>query len=166
MEYSHLYEDCKRINCLKMETQSFHEEVALELSLKRWEVGAWIGGIPGMRLQNGMNTVYSRCWRDRWLELRQLGQCPQRRNWRDKSEPDHSGTHNLIKKCEHLHGDYQRGRAVWGGNREDRGINGDGRRLNLGWWIHKTIHRWCTVELYAWNLYNFINQCHPNKFSF
>ena len=27
---------------------------------------------------------------------------------------------------------------------------------------HNTVYRWCVIELYAWNLYNFINQCHPN----
>ena len=27
------------------------------------------------------------------------------------------------------------------------------------------IYRWCIIELYTWNLYNLINQCHPNKFN-
>ena len=35
----------------------------------------------------------------------------------------------------------------------------------MGWWTHNTLHRWCIIELYTWNLYNFINQCHPNKFN-
>ena len=26
-----------------------------------------------------------------------------------------------------------------------------------------TIHRWCIIKVYTWNLYNFINQWHPNK---
>ena len=34
---------------------------------------------------------------------------------------------------------------------------------NFGWWTHNTIHRWCILELYTSNLYNFINQCHPHK---
>ena len=35
----------------------------------------------------------------------------------------------------------------------------------MGWWTHNTVYRWCIIELYPWNLYNFINQCHPNKFN-
>ena len=43
-------------------------------------------------------------------------------------------------------------------------INGDGRRLDLGWtWI--TGYRWCVVELCAQNLFNFVTQCHLNKFN-
>ena len=34
-----------------------------------------------------------------------------------------------------------------------------------GWWTHNAIHKWCIIELYAWNLYNFINQSYPNKFN-
>ena len=37
----------------------------------------------------------------------------------------------------------------------------NGRRLDLGWWTHNAIDRWCIVELYTWNLYDLINQCHP-----
>ena len=37
------------------------------------------------------------------------------------------------------------------------------RRPDLGWWIYNTICRWCIIEFYPWNLYNFINQYHPNK---
>ena len=44
-------------------------------------------------------------------------------------------------------------------------VNGDGKRLDLGWWTHNTVHRWCIVKLYAWNLYDVINQCHSNKFN-
>ena len=52
----------------------------------------------------------------------------------------------------------------WGEVKEGTGkINGDGRGLDLGWWTHNTIYRWCIIELYTWNLYNFINQCHPNR---
>ena len=46
------------------------------------------------------------------------------------------------------------------------GINlplSDGRRFDLGWWTHNTIHRWGIVELYTWNLYKFINQWNSNK---
>ena len=45
------------------------------------------------------------------------------------------------------------------------GINGDSRRVDLGWWTHNTTYRWCIIESYTWNWYNFINQCHPNKFN-
>ena len=44
-------------------------------------------------------------------------------------------------------------------------INGDGR-FDLGWRAHNAIHRWCTIELYTWNLYNLINQCRPSKINF
>ena len=36
------------------------------------------------------------------------------------------------------------------------GVNGDGRRPDLGWQTHNTIYRWCIIELYTWNLYNSI----------
>ena len=26
-------------------------------------------------------------------------------------------------------------------------------------------HRWCIIELHTWNQYDFLNQCHPNKFN-
>ena len=45
-----------------------------------------------------------------------------------------------------------------------RGYKGDGS-LDLGWWTHNTDYRWYTIELYTWHLYNFINQCHSNKFN-
>ena len=45
------------------------------------------------------------------------------------------------------------------------GINGDGQRLDLGWWTHNTVYRSCVVGLCTWNLYNFANQCHPTKFN-
>ena len=35
----------------------------------------------------------------------------------------------------------------------------------LGWWAHNTVYRWSVIELCIWNLYNFINQYHPNKFN-
>ena len=44
------------------------------------------------------------------------------------------------------------------------GINGDGSTPDLGW-THNTICRWYITELYTLNLYNFIDQCYPNKFS-
>ena len=40
-----------------------------------------------------------------------------------------------------------------------------GRRLDLGWWPHNTMSRWCATELYTWSLHNFISQCHPDKFN-
>ena len=30
---------------------------------------------------------------------------------------------------------------------------------------HTIQHTSDVIELYTWNLYNFINQCHPNKFN-
>lgn len=38
------------------------------------------------------------------------------------------------------------------------GINGD-RELTLGG--EQTIYRWCIMELYTWNLYNFIIKVSP-----
>ena len=40
-------------------------------------------------------------------------------------------------------------------------IYGDKKRFDLGWWTHNTIYRWYIRELYTWNLYHFVNQCHP-----
>lgn len=45
-----------------------------------------------------------------------------------------------------------------------RGENGDGKRLCLGWWAHDAMCRWCFIVLYTWSLYCFLNQCHTNKF--
>ena len=58
-----------------------------------------------------------------------------------------------------------RGKGVRGGRRGKGGIDGDGRRLDLGWWTHNTIYSWCVIELYMRNLRNFINKCHLNKFN-
>ena len=58
--------------------------------------------------------------------------------------------------------DYQQKRG-WGGRRGKRGVNGGKGRLDSGWWTHNMMYTWCIVELYPWNLYHFINQCHPNK---
>ena len=33
------------------------------------------------------------------------------------------------------------------------------------WFRKHTIQFADNVELYTWNLYNFINQCHPSKFN-
>ena len=46
-----------------------------------------------------------------------------------------------------------------------KGINGDNMRVGLGWWAHNAAYRWCILELYTWNLYNFTNQCLPNTFN-
>ena len=72
----------------------------------------------------------------------------------------------LLKKYRHLCGDCQ-GKGTCGGVLEEGigGINGDGRRPNLGWWIHNIVYRWRIVELCTWNLYNFVKQCCPNKFN-
>ena len=40
-----------------------------------------------------------------------------------------------------------------------------GKRLCLGRWACNSVCRWCYVELYTWNLYDLVNQCHPNKFN-
>ena len=53
------------------------------------------------------------------------------------------------------------GDGRWREKKVNGRINGDGRTLDLGWWTHNTIHRWRIVELYPWNLCNFINPCHP-----
>lgn len=43
------------------------------------------------------------------------------------------------------------------------GISGDGQRHDLRWWAHTIMYRLYVVELCAWNLYNIVNQCYPNK---
>ena len=49
---------------------------------------------------------------------------------------------------------------------EDIGkINGDGQRFYLGWWTHNTVYAWWLVVVCTWNLYNFVDKCHPNKFN-
>ena len=56
-----------------------------------------------------------------------------------------------------------------GGRRGQRGVNGDGRRLDFGWQAHDTVHGWCVTESYTRNLCTSINQCRLNtlhKFSF
>ena len=50
------------------------------------------------------------------------------------------------------------------GNSEGGRIYGNGR-WDFGWWTHNTIYRWCIAEMHTWNLFNFINQCFPTKFS-
>ena len=69
------------------------------------------------------------------------------------------------REKEETHGQGQQSRdcwekAGWGEMGEYGGINGDGRRLDLGWGTHNTVYRWWVVELCTWNLYNFVNQCH------
>ena len=39
------------------------------------------------------------------------------------------------------------------------------RRISFGWWTHNAIYWWTIIELYTQNLYNLINQCHPNTFN-
>ena len=49
----------------------------------------------------------------------------------------HTQTHTHRQQC----GDYQRVRGGGGGGRHYRGINGDGKRLDMGWSTHDTIYR-------------------------
>ena len=44
------------------------------------------------------------------------------------------------------------------------GINDDGRRIDLGWWTHNMMYRWCVIELYTWNI-EFYYQSHPYQFN-
>ena len=45
-------------------------------------------------------------------------------------------------------------------------IHGDWRRFDFGWWARSATYRLWIMEIYTWNLYNLINQCHPNTFNF
>lgn len=58
-------------------------------------------------------------------------------------------------------------RGLGGGRVEEGkgGINRDGRILDLGPWTYNGRYSWCVIELYTWNIYIFIDQCHPNKVS-
>ena len=55
------------------------------------------------------------------------------------------------------------------GVEEDRwgcwGINGDGWRLDLGWWTHNTVYRWCAVDSCTWNLCDLVTSVTPNRFN-
>lgn len=72
------------------------------------------------------------------------------------------GTPFIKRRCLQ-HGHYQ-GERGWGRGEVEEGT--DGRRPDLGWWVHNTIHRWCIIEWHPWNLYNFFNQYCPKKFNF
>ena len=103
-------------------------------------------------IKNRLTTVRGKggCW-DLW------------KRWRDqaKSKPTNQPKNPL--RCRRYHGDYQRergGQGVRGGRRGCRGINSEGG--DLTWVGEYTIYRWCIIELYSWNLYNF-NQLHPNE---
>ena len=50
-----------------------------------------------------------------------------------------------------------RGRAL-------RGVNGDGRRRDVGWRTHSAGHRWCVIELYAEPCIILLTS-HPSKFN-
>ena len=53
------------------------------------------------------------------------------------------------------------GKLDWGGVKSKGGqLSGD-RRFDIGCWTHNVMYRWCTIQLYIWKLYNFINQCYP-----
>ena len=87
--------------------------------------------------------------------------------WLDKDDVAHTcyGTLPSGKKrwnpaiCSNVHGSWE-GR---GGQ-----THGDGERL---WWAHNAMYRWYIVsvfeflELYTWNIYDFISQYHLNKFN-
>ena len=51
--------------------------------------------------------------------------------------------HRRTQEC----GDYQRERVER--LKRGRGINGDGKRLDLGWRTHNAIYRWYIIELYT-----------------
>ena len=38
--------------------------------------------------------------------------------------------------------------------------------FDLGWWAHSATSRSCITEMYNENLYDPMNQCHPNEFNF
>ena len=72
------------------------------------------------------------------------------------NQPKQTTTTKTKTKAKPQSGDYQR---KGGGGRVEEGnggVNGDGRRLDLGWWAHNALYRWCIIELYTWNLYNFL----------
>ena len=70
----------------------------------------------------------------------------------------------LRKKYGHKqqYGDCQkeRGSREWEEGKE--GLCGGRKRLDFGWWACDMACRWWATELYTWNPYGFINQCHPN----
>ena len=85
------------------------------------------------------------------------------------------GLQGWVKKVKGLREKTQTQTTAWGlpkgkrvGEAEEHmwwRVNCDRRDLTLGG-AHNTIYRWCIIELYtSWNLYNFINQCYPNKFN-
>ena len=54
----------------------------------------------------------------------------------------------------------------------DKGVRGGTKGYmgsNIWWrketWLWVVSTQWCIVEVYTWNLYNFINQHHPTKFN-
>ena len=55
------------------------------------------------------------------------------------------------------------GRGGVGGGGGYAGINGDGRRLDLGWWTHNIVCRWCVVELCTWNCIILLTSVTPIK---
>ena len=53
------------------------------------------------------------------------------------------------------------GKGVGGMKGKERQIYGDGRWFDIGG--GHTMQYTDQVEIYTWNLYNLINQCHPQK---
>ena len=75
-------------------------------------------------------------------------------------------THILMT---HRHGQQSsmviaRGKGSWGGESEQKWVNW-GPKETLLWAMNAQAFRWCFIDLYTWNLYGFVNQCHPNKFN-
>ena len=65
--------------------------------------------------------------------------------------------------CVFLSGYHQHRKGMRVDGVGQRGDKWDEKRLCFGWQMHNTVCRWCFVQLYTWNLYGFIKQCHPNK---
>ena len=66
----------------------------------------------------------------------------------------------------HWHGQEQGGNQRergWGEVEKGKGGQIYGDRGDLGG--DNKMYRWCVIELYTWNLYNFISQCHSNVFN-
>ena len=82
-------------------------------------------------------------WGDGWMEGLSKKEKKRKNSWK------------LITVGWLLGGRVERGGGCYGG------INGNGQRLDLGYWIYSTVYRWCVVEMCAWNLYNFLTCITP-----
>ena len=61
----------------------------------------------------------------------------------------------MVKGIEQQYGDYLKERGVGEVEESKGGINGGGRKLDLGCWAQSSVYRWCVIELYIRNLYNY-----------